>query len=45
MREKFRENAALAGGGFDELEGAMLALESTPPTCAALLRRRPESPA
>ena len=27
VREKFRENAALAGGGFDELEQTILALE------------------
>ncbi len=27
VREKFRENAALAGGGFDELEGTILTLE------------------
>ena len=27
VREKFRENAALAGGGFERLEETVLALE------------------
>ena len=30
VREKFRENAALAGGGFDRLEETVLALEEAP---------------